>query len=100
MVEKPLIGKAEELEILKEEQQKRNVTLYTAYNYRFEPHIIKLKELIDNNLSEEGYIVIEVPLFDSIQSKISRNKWLHLDPPVHYSHFTRETLLKLLRGWS
>ena len=55
MVEKPLIGKAEELEILKEEQQKRNVTLYTAYNYRFEPHIIKLKELIDNNTLGEIY---------------------------------------------
>ena len=73
------------------------ITLFQVLEHLRSPKQL-LKELIDNNLSEEGYIVIEVPLFDSIQSKISRNKWLHLDPPVHYSHFTRETLLKLLKG--
>ena len=55
-----------------------------------------LRKLIDNNLTHNGYLVIEVPLFESLQSKIAGKRWIHLDPPLHISHFTKSSLLKLL----
>ena len=57
-----------------------------------------LKELIENNLSNNGYLVIEVPLFDSLQSQLSGKHWMHLDPPLHISHFTKKSLYKLLHN--
>ena len=57
MVEKPLIGTAVELEILRQLQIKNEVALQTAYCYRFEPLVIKLKELIDNGILGEIYLV-------------------------------------------
>jgi len=41
-------------------------------------------------------VVIEVPLFESLQSKIAGKYWLHLDPPLHISHFTKSVLLNFL----
>jgi 2-polyprenyl-3-methyl-5-hydroxy-6-metoxy-1,4-benzoquinol methylase len=51
-----------------------------------------LKELISANLDDEGLVVIEVPNFESLQSSIAGNKWMHLDPPRHLSHFTPKRL--------
>ena len=33
---------------------------------------------------------------ESLQSKIAGKRWIHLDPPLHISHFTKSSLLKLL----
>jgi SAM-dependent methyltransferase len=43
-------------------------------------------------LAPEGRIVINVPNFDSWQSRFAGSQWLHLDPPRHLTHFTPETL--------
>jgi predicted dehydrogenase len=48
MVEKPLLAESEEaLARLKELALANRVACYTAYNHRFEPHILRLKELLD-----------------------------------------------------
>lgn len=48
LVEKPLLIKSSKLLIKLEKQAKKNkVILYTAYNHRFEPSILKLKNLIE-----------------------------------------------------
>ena len=36
---------------------------------------------------------IEVPNFDSIQHKINKNNWIHLDCPRHLTHFTKKGLI-------
>lgn len=49
LVEKPLFAnRQEDLVRLQKLAQKNRVTCYTAYNHRFEPHFIRMKELIDS----------------------------------------------------
>jgi predicted dehydrogenase len=49
MVEKPLVAESnDKIEKLKAFVEKQGITYYTAYNHRFEPHIVRLKELIDS----------------------------------------------------
>ena len=48
LVEKPLIGEAGcSLEQLKSLAERNHVVCYTAYNHRFEPHILRLKQTLD-----------------------------------------------------
>lgn len=50
LVEKPLIAPSnKELKHLLELASKNHTTCYTAYNHRFEPHIVKMKELIQSH---------------------------------------------------
>lgn len=55
-----------------------------------------LKNLVDANLSSRGLLMVEVPRFDSLQSKLAGPRWIHLDPPRHLSHFTLSALTRLL----
>ncbi|MBF0584420.1 MAG: Gfo/Idh/MocA family oxidoreductase [Magnetococcales bacterium] len=51
LVEKPLFSESDgALAELASEASRRGVVGYTAYNHRFEPHIVRLKEVIDKNL--------------------------------------------------
>lgn len=55
LVEKPLLTSSQnELETLKKLADANQVTCYTAYNHRFEPHFIRMKKLIESNVL--GYI--------------------------------------------
>ncbi|WP_316737851.1 class I SAM-dependent methyltransferase [Pedobacter aquatilis] len=55
-----------------------------------------LQNLIQDNLKDDGLLIIEVPNFNSWQSKWAGNKWLHLDVPRHISHFTPAILKTLI----
>jgi hypothetical protein len=49
LVEKPLFAnRTEDLVVLEELAKKNGVVCYTAYNHRFEPHFMRMKELIDS----------------------------------------------------
>ena len=51
LVEKPLLASdPEKIEELRELSRIHHVACYTAYNHRFEPHIVRLKEALDQNL--------------------------------------------------
>ena len=71
------------------------ITLFHVLEHLDKPKVL-LRELCNKNLKDDGYLVIEVPLFDSLQSKLSGNSWIHLDPPLHISHFTKSSLVTLL----
>jgi scyllo-inositol 2-dehydrogenase (NADP+) len=50
LVEKPLWAKsAEEIVNLQERARKAGVACYTAYNHRFEPHYVRMRDLIAGN---------------------------------------------------
>lgn len=49
LVEKPLYATIEELHTLEKLANKNNVILYTAYNHRFEPHLMRMNQLIQSN---------------------------------------------------
>jgi scyllo-inositol 2-dehydrogenase (NADP+) len=50
LVEKPLLGEAGiSLQELKDLAERQDTVCYTAYNHRFEPHILRLKRTLDAN---------------------------------------------------
>jgi SAM-dependent methyltransferase len=71
------------------------VTLFHVLEHLDKPKNL-IKELVDSNLTQGGYFVIEVPLFDSLQSRIAGKRWIHLDPPLHISHFTKDALVRFV----
>jgi 2-polyprenyl-3-methyl-5-hydroxy-6-metoxy-1,4-benzoquinol methylase len=67
------------------------LTLFHVVEHLPEPKVL-LTELIKNNLTKDGIMVIEVPNFNSWQKKLAGKKWMHLDPLRHISHFTPDRL--------
>ncbi|MCW9034149.1 MAG: Gfo/Idh/MocA family oxidoreductase [Rhodospirillales bacterium] len=50
LVEKPMLTETdEEIEMLRKLALEKEVVCYTAYNHRFEPHFVKMKELIESD---------------------------------------------------
>ena len=63
-------------------------------------HLQNPRDLLQNlhlaNLKSTGILLLEVPNFDSWQSRWSGQNWLHLDVPRHLNHFTPQSLKKLI----
>lgn len=69
------------------------ITLWHVLEHLKSPK--KLINAIDVKLNKNGFLVIEVPNFDSLQRYIDKNNWIHLECPRHVSHFTNKSLLNL-----
>ncbi|HMH24179.1 MAG TPA: methyltransferase domain-containing protein [Puia sp.] len=72
------------------------LTLFHVLEHLPDPKPL-LTELIKNNIREDGLVVIEVPNINSLQSRIIKDKWIHLDVPRHVNHFTPGRLELFLR---
>jgi predicted dehydrogenase len=58
LVEKPLLAaRREELKRLAAIARSKRVTCYTAYNHRFEPHFVRMKELLDSSKLGKVYCI-------------------------------------------
>ncbi|MCP4005924.1 MAG: Gfo/Idh/MocA family oxidoreductase [bacterium] len=57
LVEKPLLGTDVELGALEALSARSHAVCYTAYNHRFEPHFVRLKELLDSGKLGDLYLV-------------------------------------------
>src|SRR5438552_1332571 len=57
MVEKPLLAKASEIQELLDSLRKNQAACYTAYNHRFEPHIVRLKHILEGQTLGPLYLV-------------------------------------------
>ena len=55
LVEKPLIGKNNQIKEMEKLARKKKVFIYTAYNHRFEPSLIKAKEIISKKVIGKIY---------------------------------------------
>ena len=71
------------------------ITLFHVLEHLPNPQNI-LFNLIKSNLNKDGIVIIEVPNFSSIQSRIAGNHWMHLDVPRHVLHYDIDTLKALL----
>jgi len=57
LVEKPLVSDSDgDLVALRSLAESRGVVCYTAYNHRFEPHIVRLKAAIDSGVLGKVYL--------------------------------------------
>lgn len=54
----------------------------------------EVKKILKNN----GFLVIELPNFSSLQARLFGKFWFHLDVPRHLYHFTMTTLEKMLKN--
>jgi predicted dehydrogenase len=58
LVEKPLLAADQgDLEALADLARRRGVTCYTAYNHRFEPHFMRMREVIESGVLGRIYTV-------------------------------------------
>jgi len=73
------------------------ITLFHVLEHLPKPGVM-LDQLLKDNLNNAGLAVIEVPNFNSLQSRIAKNRWIHLDVPRHINHFTPRNLEQLLIG--
>jgi len=48
LVEKPLLGAESELQALEKKARAAGVFIYTAYNHRFEPHFVRMRDLLQS----------------------------------------------------
>lgn len=55
LVEKPLYASAAEINELQQLANKNNLTCYTAYNHRFEPHLIRVRDILQQQTLGEIY---------------------------------------------
>jgi len=61
----------------------------------FEDPLIEMKEIF-RILKDDGILFIRVPNIESIQFRMTREYWLHLDVPRHLFFYSKKTLEKLL----
>lgn len=74
------------------------ITLWQVFEHLRQPCEVLLK--IHGLLKPGGLLVIAVPNFASLQAKIFRNRWYHLDVPRHLFHYSPESLTKILNTYN
>jgi len=70
------------------------VTMWHVFEHLPRPGAALRK--IHGIIKRDGVLIIAVPNFASLQSRISGNRWFHLDVPRHLFHYTPETLTGML----
>jgi len=70
------------------------VTLGHVYEHLHEPRAAL--EQLHSILKRGGLLVISVPNFDSVQARLFRSNWFHLDVPRHLFHYTPSSLRGML----
>ena len=73
-MEKPFITNKQNDLIELQRLAKNNLTLYTAYNHRFEPNILKLKKLIDKKLLGKIYSC-KISYGNGTSKLVKKSKW-------------------------
>lgn len=56
----------------------------------------QLQHISRNILNSDGYLIIQVPNYDSLERKVFKNRWFSFDVPRHLWHFNEKSLTKLL----
>ena len=71
------------------------VTMWHSLEHFVEP--LKYLKEVARILKPDGILLLEVPNFNSWQSKIFKNNWFHLDVPRHVFHYDKKSLELILK---
>lgn len=64
-------------------------------------HILSPQKYLQKSfelLEKDGLVLIELPKFNCLESKIFNKHWFHLDPPRHLNHITNEGIIVLAKN--
>lgn len=70
------------------------ITLWHVFEHLLEPK--KILRNLHRFLNEDGILFIALPNFHSLEARISKKKWFHLDLPRHSYHYSPETITRML----
>jgi len=74
------------------------VTMFHVFEHLTVPQ--KTLEIISRILKPSGVLIISIPNIGSIQSRIFKGRWFHMDPPRHLLFFKPEDMIKILKNKS
>ena len=80
LLEKPLLGYIKKIKYLEKIAQKNNLICYTAYNHRFEPHLVRLKKII--KLKKLGKIYYCRIFYGNGTAKLVYKTWRDKKPGI------------------
>ncbi len=88
------VGSIEELDL--EHEQFDLITLWDVLEHLYNP--LDALRRIHSLLKPGGLLIISVPNFASLESRLLGRSWGHLDVPRHLTHFTSDSLAKMLES--
>ena len=62
------------------------------------PYPIQLFAEVKRVMKDDGLLFISVPDIESIQAKVSKGRWFHMDPPRHLYQYSIRTLRAVLES--
>lgn len=71
------------------------VTLWHSFEHLHQPRLVLQK--IHTILGPCGFLVIAAPNLSSLQARIFRGRWYHLDAPRHFFHYSPLSLARLVQ---
>lgn len=69
------------------------ITMFHVFEHLTEPK--ETLEIIQKILKKEGTLIISFPNINSLQSRLFKGKWLHLDPPRHLLLFIPKDFIRI-----
>jgi len=66
------------------------ITLWHVLEHVANPRTVLAQ--INRILKPDGVLLVAVPNFGSLEARVSKDKWFHLDVPRHVTHFSQATL--------
>lgn len=73
------------------------ITMFHVFEHLTEPK--ETLEIISKIIKKDGTLIISFPNINSLQSKLFKGKWLHLDPPRHLIFFHSKDFIKILKTY-
>jgi len=73
------------------------VTMFHVFEHLTKPRL--MLDSVKSFLKNDGYFVVSFPNIGSLQSRIFKGKWLHLDPPRHLFFFETEDFIKIMNDY-
>lgn len=72
------------------------ITMYHVIEHVENPRSVL--NILKNNLKREGLFVLSFPNITSLQSRLFKGKWYHLDPPRHLSFFAVDDFIRIMEN--
>ena len=73
------------------------VCMWHVFEHLTEPK--RTIEIVSEILKPGGYLFLSMPNIESIQSRLFKGNWLHLDPPRHLFYLSPEKLVSVMKGF-